>query len=570
MADITSRDMANQLLADQFRRSGPVAETLSDPIADTPMTVTLDQLLPYDLNPRVTRNPRYDEIKESIRQRGLDTPPSITRRPGENHYIIRNGGNTRLAILNELWTETKDETFLRIQCLFRPWPERGEIVALTGHLAENELHGGLSFIERAMGIEKARELYEAESGTTLTQTELARRLSADGYPITQPHISRMQDAIAFLLPTIPTLLFSGLGRPQIERLTALRKSSERAWATRAENRDMIIEFASLFHDVLASFDTDLESFSVRRVQDELIGQMAETLKVDYDTLTLDITESSGRRPLASSGSTLKPSTTTSVPVPSPRQQEQYQAQQPLASPINTQGDPPSKRKRVVESHHPEDADDVIDNPALDTSLNERFQAHVVTPAATTERLQKIQRLLSDQTGSTQPDFESTVLQAVPVQVGALYPITDIWHIESNLDTPDGLRMHIAQFATEIADETGQAQHIQSIDTGVGFLCEMTTPSGNGEAIPPTGRAVLTLLHALSAEVQLSTPRIEDIDNLHRRDLLGPLLQGQHSSESISRLSDNGLVKLFRLLRLSRRLIELESNTGTTPILPDGT
>ena len=72
------------------------------------MVVTLDQLHPYDLNPRVTRNPRYDDIKASIRERGLDAPPAITRRPGESHYIIRNGGNTRLAILHELWSETKE------------------------------------------------------------------------------------------------------------------------------------------------------------------------------------------------------------------------------------------------------------------------------------------------------------------------------------------------------------------------------------------------------------------------------------------------------------------------------
>ena len=103
------------------------------------------------------------EIKASIRERGLDAPPAITRRPGEAHYIIRNGGNTRLAILRELWSETKDERFFRIPCLFRPWPERGEIVALTGHLAENELRGGLTFIERALGVEKAREFYEQES-----------------------------------------------------------------------------------------------------------------------------------------------------------------------------------------------------------------------------------------------------------------------------------------------------------------------------------------------------------------------------------------------------------------------
>src|SRR3546814_10564346 len=102
------------------------------------MMVTLNQLRPYDHDPRVTRNPAYAEIKASIRERGLDAPPAITRRPGEAHYIIRNGGNTRLAILRELWSETKEERFFRIVCLFRPWPARGEIVALTGHLAENE------------------------------------------------------------------------------------------------------------------------------------------------------------------------------------------------------------------------------------------------------------------------------------------------------------------------------------------------------------------------------------------------------------------------------------------------
>ena len=93
------------------------------------MVVTLDQLRPYDHDPRVTRNPAYAEIKASIRERGLDAPPAITRRPGEAHYIIRNGGNTRLAILRELWSETKEERFFRIACLFRPWPARGEIVA---------------------------------------------------------------------------------------------------------------------------------------------------------------------------------------------------------------------------------------------------------------------------------------------------------------------------------------------------------------------------------------------------------------------------------------------------------
>src|SRR3546814_18093090 len=115
-SDVCSSDL---LLAAGFERSGPAASALSDPIADTPMVVTLDQLRPYDHDPRKKRNPAYEEIKASIRERGLDAAPAITRRPGEDHYIIRNGGNTRLAILRELWSETKDEQFFRISCLFQ-------------------------------------------------------------------------------------------------------------------------------------------------------------------------------------------------------------------------------------------------------------------------------------------------------------------------------------------------------------------------------------------------------------------------------------------------------------------
>src|SRR3546814_7927567 len=140
------------------------------------------------------RNSAFYDIKLSMRERGRDAAPAITRRLGAEHYISRNGCNTRLAILRELWSETKDERFFRISCLFRPWPERGEIIALTGHLAENELSGGLTFIESALGVEKAREIYEQESGTALNQSELARRLAADGYPVQQSHIRRMSDA----------------------------------------------------------------------------------------------------------------------------------------------------------------------------------------------------------------------------------------------------------------------------------------------------------------------------------------------------------------------------------------
>ena len=571
MTEPTPKDMADKLLAAPFQRGGPEAEALSDPIVDTPMTVTLDQLQPYDLNPRVTRNPRYDDIKDSIRERGLDSPPAITRRPGEPHYLIRNGGNTRLAILRELWTETRDEHFFRIPCLFRPWPERGEIIALTGHLAENELQGGLTFIERALGVEKARELYEIESGETLSQTELARRLTADGYPIPQPHISRMQDAVTYLLPAIPTVLYGGLGRPQIERLSALRKSSATVWNTRSEGQSLNIDFATLFHDVLASFDHTADGFSVGRVQDELIGQMAELLGVDYDTLTLDITEPESRRRIM----TRDPIPPAPAPVETPPPPvSTVGAHPPSSPPVDTsQTSAPVSEPSYQEATSTQESTPPLNSPAgadpLASDRNERVQENIVTPATTTDRLKDIQRLMADTTGEAWEDFESTVLKAIPVQAGGLYPITDVWYIEPRLDTPDSLRVHIAQFASEIANEAGQAERIQPLDTGIGYLCDMSALATDGRAVPMIGRAVLTLLHALSTGYPSASQSLDELDNLRLLDHLGPLLQGRQDGKSqVSRLSDNALVKLFRLLRLSRRLVDLESGSGADNTAPD--
>jgi hypothetical protein len=48
------------------------------------------------------------------------------------------------------------------------------------------------------------------------------------------------------------------------------------------------EFPALFQDVLAGFDGDASSFALQRVQDELIGQMADLLGAAYDTLAAEI------------------------------------------------------------------------------------------------------------------------------------------------------------------------------------------------------------------------------------------------------------------------------------------
>ena len=549
MADMTSQDMAGKLLAAGFERVGPSATALSDPIADTPMVVTLDQLRPYDHDPRKKRNPAYEEIKASIRERGLDAAPAITRRPGEDHYIIRNGGNTRLAILRELWSETKDERFFRISCLFRPWPERGEIVALTGHLAENELRGGLTFIERALGGEKAREFYELESGIPLSQSELARRLAADGYPVQQSHISRMADAVRYLLPAIPTVLYAGLGRHQVERLSVMRKASERTWEHYAKGRSLAQDFDDFFPEVLSQFDVQADEFSAQRVQDELIGQMAELLGIDYDVLALDMTESESRQRALVSDPT-PPSKPPALPDPGAVARPPAVTAPPAAMPAPP-ADPPAAAPSMRES----DADANQAGMASPTAASDLLAEHIVSPAPTTERLQSIQRMLADQLGDAlPPDFSASVLQSIPVQAGGLYPISDVWYIDPGLDTPDRLRIHIAQFAREIAHEAELDECIEDRPDGIGFACHAHT-----QAPAPRGLAVLALLACLAGQ-QPADVGLDDGQIVI--DLPGLLHgEGQSGSTGARRLSDTALVKLFRLLRLARRLRDLEADAA---------
>lgn len=537
MAEMTSQQMAGKLLAAGFERSGPSTLALSDPIADTPMVVTLDQLRPYDHDPRKKRNPAYEDIKASIRERGLDAAPAITRRPGEDLYIIRNGGNTRLAILRELWSETKDERFFSISCLFRPWPSRGEVVMLTGHLAENELRGGLTFIERALGVEKAREFYEQESGTALSQSELARRLAADGFPVQQSHISRMNDAVRYLLPVIPTVLYGGLGRHQVERLSVMRKACMLAWERYAKGRTLVQDFDDFFQEVLSQFDTQADEFAPQRVQDELIGQMSELLGIDYDVLALDLTESESRHRALASDPT-QPSAPPALPEPGTMTRPPTA---PASSALTTAATPePRKREGGTETDG-SPAESPVAAPG------DLLQGHIVSPAPTTERLQSIQRMIADELGDATPDFSANVLQSIPVQAGGLYPISDVWHIDAGLDTPDRLRIHIAQFAREIAGEAGLDQCIEDRADGVGFACH-----ASAQIPSPQGRAVLALLASLAG--QSFTDADLDVGQLAAE--LPALLHGQ--GDAARRLSDTALVKLFRLLRLARRLLDLES------------
>ena len=87
------------------------------------LSVPIDQIRPYDADPRHGGNPEYARIKASVQANGLDQPLIITQRPGEAGYLVHSGGNTRLRILRELYQETGDTRFAQVDCVLRPWTE---------------------------------------------------------------------------------------------------------------------------------------------------------------------------------------------------------------------------------------------------------------------------------------------------------------------------------------------------------------------------------------------------------------------------------------------------------------
>lgn len=59
------------------------------------MNVSVNEIDFFDKNPRTRHDPeQYGQIKQSIREAGVQQPVHITRRPGDNRFVLAQGGNT--------------------------------------------------------------------------------------------------------------------------------------------------------------------------------------------------------------------------------------------------------------------------------------------------------------------------------------------------------------------------------------------------------------------------------------------------------------------------------------------
>ncbi|HCM1946182.1 TPA: ParB family protein [Salmonella enterica subsp. salamae serovar 30:g,m,s:e,n,x] len=530
---MTSRK-ASQLgekLLQRGRTPNTESSAVALPVNEMPMVLTLEQLRPNPDNPRTSRNPKYEDIKASIRARGLDSVPKVTKDPEcpEDVYIFSDGGNTRYSILTELYAETGDERFRRVQCIVKPWP--GRLQCVIGHLAENDVRGELSFIEKAFGIEKARAIYEEQLGREVSQRELAALLKEAGYPVHHSNISRMAATIEYLWPWMPNLLNSGMGRPQITQLIALRTAAEKAWQTFSQNVALPLEeeFNDVFGGVCRAFD-DPEHYSNDVFKDELIAALLKAMpdpQLTYDSwlIELDPQEQNRRKlfgePEPLPQHVLDADKTHDEPSPPP-----------AAEPPSVTTDSGSTGKKPVTTGG--DTSDHIDLPPDEEQLD-LYGGNV--PRDSTPELSDVSPDVDQEPGDcTGGQLQEPPVNPIAFAANGLEPVTDIWHIPALQDDVEHLQDIAFRLAFELAEVMGIEDAVQEDKSLLG--------AGYSLSSNPDGEPLATLCGE-ATDMPIS--------------ILTGFLIGASSSGPLDAplFDDVYAVKFLRLIRVVRRLRELQ-------------
>ncbi|HAX5241333.1 TPA: chromosome partitioning protein ParB [Escherichia coli] len=516
-------------------------------LGETPMILTLDQLRPNPDNPRTTRNPRYDDIKNSIHARGLDTVPKVTRMPDSEPdvYIFSDGGNTRYQILTELWKETGDPRFYRIHVLFKPWP--GRLQCVIGHLAENEVRGELTFIEKAQGIHKARLIYEEQLNKSVSMRELSSLLTEQGLPVDASSISRMENALKYLYPWIPDLMESGLGRPQVTALLALRQDAERVWGQFALASGTDAEFDRVFGESCRKFNSP-ELWSLEMFRDELIGDLLQALphpSLDYDRwlLELDPKERNRRHHFgepepvvvppsvrdSGTGQSGAPVSRIRPEVPEISAPDTEPEQHCAARPENAVSDTDHTEKCGLPS--PEERADKASSSAEKVLRPEiqpdMYGGEPVFSGDAVEAGIAGSAVSSVMTGDTAPSGTPDALPA------------SVTHFAEGWDDIEHLQNEAFRLAWELAESAGCAEEIamdrkSDLSAGFGTAEEKCSP-------------VTAFLVGLTGDASLTVSPVSLTD----------LLTGGSAPEAWPLLDDEHAVKLLRLLSVLRRLRALQ-------------
>ena len=260
-------------------RATEVKPKLAAPAAAMTVKVKIDDIQPYDQNPRRAENEKYEEIRDSIRDIGLQQQISITKRPTDEHYIVRSGGNTRLKALKELYAETGEERFGQIECRFVPYSNELELLSL--HVMENEQRSAMLFIDISMAARNFRTMFEKEQGQAISLRKLAIEMKQRGWSINHQHLTYHMYATE-IVDELPIAFSQGLSRRIVIDIKKL-ENCVRQWAD--EKSMDLTKCLQYFRNALKM--NDMKSFSVEQAEKDLIDTLSKRFSVKYNEVRND-------------------------------------------------------------------------------------------------------------------------------------------------------------------------------------------------------------------------------------------------------------------------------------------
>lgn len=163
-------------LADQ-----PKAPMETEDPAGAQFILNVMQIRPYDKNPRQSAHEDFTTLKEGIREQGFNGAFPVTRRPGDNAYMLAHGHNQRLRAMQELWQETGDPKFRDVPVVYVRWTSESN--NLARYLAENLNRSDMTFWDKATGFLHFKETGEAEIGASLSLRKLEEEAEKTGLQV---------------------------------------------------------------------------------------------------------------------------------------------------------------------------------------------------------------------------------------------------------------------------------------------------------------------------------------------------------------------------------------------------
>jgi ParB family protein of integrating conjugative element (PFGI_1 class) len=283
-------------LAARINQPGPKSTAADlrpgDELDGSSVTLPVMAIQPYDRNPRTSPNPRYHEIKASIRERrGLKGNLTVTKRPpgGRNEpYMLYMGGNTRLQIVKELFEETGDPCFAQITCVYHDWVSEADVLA--SHLIENEARGDTLFVEKARGlIDLAREI-ERETGRIVTARDLQATTARMGMVVNQATVVLYQFAIDHLQPLGPWLTRENVSaiKRRFSQHEVLAATMQRDGAFTAQYPDGIQRSQGVFAKLLEDRQASLREAGDHAAVIALRGDTLKELLHGFDHVCTDV------------------------------------------------------------------------------------------------------------------------------------------------------------------------------------------------------------------------------------------------------------------------------------------